>query len=72
MKLFRGILSNFLTFLLSLMLAILIWLNASQANDPSRLQSFQIPIDFIGQPENSTLVTSDENMVFVVEARSSV
>lgn len=54
------------------MLAILIWLNASQANDPSRLQSFQIPIDFIGQPENSTLVTSDENMVFVVEARSSV
>ena len=72
MKIFRGILSNFLTFLLSLMLAILIWLNASQANDPSRLQSFQIPIDFIGQPENSTLVTSDENMVFVVEARSSV
>lgn len=72
MKIFRNILSNFLTFLLSLLLAILIWLNASQENDPTRLQSFQIPIDFIGQPENSTLVASDENMVFVVEAPASV
>jgi len=71
-KIFRNILSNFLTFLLSLLLAILIWLNASQENDPTRLQSFQIPIDFIGQPENSTLVASDENMVFVVEAPASV
>ena len=72
MKIVRSFLSNFLTFLLSLLLAILIWLNASQENDPTRLQSFQIPIDFIGQPENSTLVASDENMVFVVEAPSSV
>jgi len=71
-KIVRSFLSNFLTFLLSLLLAILIWLNASQENDPTRLQSFQIPIDFIGQPENSTLVASDENMVFVVEAPSSV
>ena len=72
MKIVRSFLSNFLTFLLSLLLAVLIWLNASQENDPTRLQSFQIPIDFIGQPENSTLVASDENMVFVVEAPASV
>lgn len=72
MKIIRNILSNFLTFLLSLLLAILIWLNASQENDPARLQSFQVPIDFIGQPENSTLVASDESMVFVVEALSSI
>ena len=72
MNIFRNILSNFLTFLLSLLLAILIWLNASQSNDPTRLQSYQIPIDFIGQPENSTLTTSDENVVIIVEARLSI
>jgi YbbR domain-containing protein len=71
-NIFRNILSNFLTFLLSLLLAILIWLNASQSNDPTRLQSYQIPIDFIGQPENSTLTTSDENVVIIVEARLSI
>ena len=72
MNIFRNILSNFLTFLLSLLLAILIWLNASQSNAPPRLHSYQIPIDFIGQPENSTLTTSDENVVIIVEARLSI
>jgi YbbR domain-containing protein len=72
MKLIRNLLSNILTLLLSLMLAILIWLNTSLENNPVQLQTFQIPLDFIGQPENSILTAETEMVVIVVEGRSSI
>lgn len=72
MKLFRNILSNLATFLFSFLLATIIWIGASQENDPTILQSFQVPIDLVGQPENSTLDVSTSSVVVVVEAPSSV
>ena len=72
MRIFRNILSNLATFLFSLLLAIFIWIGASQENDPALLQSFQVPIDLVGQPENSTLDISTSSVVVVVEAPSSV
>jgi YbbR domain-containing protein len=72
MKLFRDILSHLATFLISLLLAILIWAGASQQNNPMMLQSLQIPLNLVGQPENSTLELSTENVIVVVEAPSSV
>lgn len=72
MKLLRNLLSNFLTLLLSLLLAVLIWANASQENDPLRLQSFQVPIEFIAQPDNSTFTANTDSLVIVVEGRSSI
>jgi YbbR domain-containing protein len=71
-RIFRNILSNLATFLFSLLLAIFIWIGASQENDPALLQSFQVPIDLVGQPENSTLDISTSSVVVVVEAPSSV
>jgi YbbR domain-containing protein len=72
MKRFRKLLSGLATLLLSLGLAILIWMVASQENDPTLLQSLQLPIDLVGQPENSTLNISTNSVVVVVEAPSSV
>jgi hypothetical protein len=72
MKIFRDILSHLATFLISLLLAILIWAGASQQNNPMMLQSLQIPLNLVGQPENSTLEVSTENVIVVVEAPSSV
>ena len=72
MNSFRKFLSGLATFLLSLGLAILIWMVASQENDPALLQSFQLPLNLVGQPENSTLDISTESIVVVVEAPSSV
>lgn len=72
MKSFRKILSGLATFILSLGLAILIWMVASQENDPTLLQSLQLPLNIVGQPENSTLDISTESIVVVVEAPSSV
>lgn len=72
MKLFRNILSNLATFLFSLLLAIFIWIGASQENDPVLLQSFELPIDLVGQSEDSTLDISRTSVVVVVEAPSSV
>jgi YbbR domain-containing protein len=72
MKFARDLFSNLFTLLLSLLLAILIWLNASLENNPIRLQSFQIPLEYIGQPENAVLVAEIESVVIIVEGRSSI
>lgn len=72
MKIFRSLLSNLATFLLSLLLAALIWIGASQQNDPILLQSFQLPIAVVGQPEDSTLTLSTDTLIVVAEAPSSV
>lgn len=57
MKFLRAIISNLATLVLSFVLAVIIWFNAIQANDPTRNQFLQVPIEFIGRPDNSVLVT---------------
>lgn len=58
MKKFAGsILSNLFTFLLSLALAILIWVNAQQVEDPLRSEIITVPVNIVNQPENSILIT---------------
>jgi YbbR domain-containing protein len=70
-KLLRSILSDLLTFLLSLMLAVLVWMNAVQENDPVSLQSFQVPLTFIGQPDRSTLRVNTDAVFLIIEGRAS-
>lgn len=53
----RGILSNIATLLLSLILAVIIWFNAIQGEDPLRTQFLQIPVDIIGRPDNTILIS---------------
>lgn len=60
-KFLRSIFSNILTLLMSLLLAILIWFNALQTNDPVRQEILPVPIQFVGMPADAILVeTSDE------------
>ena len=57
MKKFIGsIISNLFTLLLSLILAVLIWANAQQTADPQRSEILTIPVNVIGQPEDSILL----------------
>ncbi len=72
MRRFRRYLSNLTVLFISFLLAILIWILASQANDPVLLQSMELPIDLVGQPEDSTLEISTDSIVIVVEAPTSV
>ena len=55
-KFARSIVSNLFTLLLSLALAILIWFNAQESDDPLRSEFLTIPITVIGQPDNSLLL----------------
>lgn len=52
-----NVLGNLVTLLLSMVLATIIWYNAVQSNDPLRTQFLQVPVSFIGQPDNTILVT---------------
>lgn len=65
MKLIRATISNLATFMLSLVLAVIIWFNAIQAEDPLRNQFLQIPIEFIRQPGDSILVMPTSTQQFV-------
>jgi len=56
MKFIRAIGSNIFILLISFVVAILVWINAVQANDPSRAEFLPVTIQFIGQPENTSLV----------------
>ena len=56
MKFIRAFTSNSFTLLLSFIVAVLIWINAVQANDPIRAEFLPVTIQFIGQPENTLLV----------------
>ncbi len=55
-KFLHSIVSNLFTFLLSLSLAVLIWVNAQQTEDPLRSEILTIPVNIIGQPEKSILL----------------
>jgi YbbR domain-containing protein len=62
-KLVRFILSNLFTLLLSLILAFLIWINASQREDPTQDRWLQIPVEYVGQPEDSILLSTQRRNV---------
>ncbi len=57
----RSILGNIATLILSFVLAVIIWYNALQGEDPLRTQFLQVPIDLVGRPANSILVTPNTN-----------
>ncbi|MCP5097823.1 MAG: hypothetical protein GY943_19930 [Chloroflexi bacterium] len=59
-KFIRNILSSFATLIVSFILAIIIWISASQANNPTIKTSLQIPIDFIGQPVDTERIAPTE------------
>ncbi len=56
-KLAQSLFSNLITLLLSLALALLIWLQAQQTENPIRSQLLEISVNFVGQPSNSILVS---------------
>jgi YbbR domain-containing protein len=57
-KLARFLLSNLFTLLLSFILALLIWVNASQTEDPIQDRWLQIVMEYVGQPEDSILLST--------------
>jgi YbbR domain-containing protein len=64
-KFASSILSNLFTFLLSLALAILIWVNAQQTEDPLRSEIITVPVNIINQPENSILIAPSPDRLAV-------
>lgn len=56
---FKARLADILALLLSLILALAIWFNAQQAEDPLIRRVLQIPVDFIGIPENVKIIEPD-------------
>lgn len=71
----RNLLSSLATLLLSLMLAILIWITATQTEDPTISKSLQVPLEFINQPSETTLVSptaANRAVLLTVQGRASV
>ena len=54
MKQTRTLMSYLGSFLLALVLASIIWLNATQVQDPMTTQFLQLDVNFDGQPEKVT------------------
>ncbi len=64
---FKTSLADLMALLLSLLLAIVIWVNAQQGDDPIVRRALQIPVEFIGVPENVRIIEpSNLNNVAVV------
>ena len=59
----RDLLTNVASFLLALILAIAIWTNASEAQDPVRTRFLEVPLDIVGLPVNTVLVDGDQREV---------
>ncbi|MCP4427123.1 MAG: hypothetical protein GY803_21765 [Chloroflexi bacterium] len=58
-KIARSILANIFTLLLSLALAILIWVNALRVKDPILPEILAVPIIFTGEPDSSIRINAD-------------
>ncbi len=63
MKETRTFMSYLGSFLLALVLASIIWLNATQVQDPITTQFLQLDVNFDGQPENSILISPEKQVV---------
>lgn len=57
----RSLIANLATLLLSFTLAVVIWVNAMQVEDPNIKRALQIPATFIGLPEDVTRVSPSNN-----------
>ncbi|KAA3662391.1 MAG: hypothetical protein DWQ04_13650 [Chloroflexi bacterium] len=74
-KFLRGTLSNLATLLLSLVLAIIIWITATQTEDPTINKSLQIPIEFVGQPADTIMISPaipNPTVLLWVQGRASI
>ena len=75
MKKIRSLITGTTTLLLSLLLAIVIWYNAVQAEDPEIRRSVQIPVTYIGLPENVIIAepsNPDQDILVTYEGRTSI
>lgn len=73
MKYTGSLLSYFGSFLLALSLAVIIWVTATQEQDPMRTQFLQVDLEFAGQPENSILIRPEDQSIQIrVEGPESV
>jgi YbbR domain-containing protein len=63
MKHTRTLISYLGSLLLALVLASIIWLNATRTQDPITTQFLQLDVNFVGQPENSILAKPDKQSV---------
>ncbi len=63
MKHTRTIFSYLGSFLLALVLASIIWLNATQQGDPITTQFLQLDVNFEGQPDDSILVSPEKQSI---------
>lgn len=73
MKLLRSILSNLASLGLAFILALIIWVTATRAQDPTRSQILQIPVTFENLPENGILISPGSETVQVqIEGPDSV
>ena len=75
MKFLRRMLSNLATLLLSLLLAVIIWITATQTEDPTINKSLQIPIEFVGQPADTIMITPsipNPSVLLWVQGRASI
>ena len=75
MRMARSLIANLATLLLSFALALVIWINAMQVEDPTIKRALQIPATFIGIPENVTrMMPADDNLTVLItyEGPSSI
>lgn len=51
----RSLVANIALLALALIMALIIWVNATRDQDPLRTQFLQIPVEIVGQPDNTIL-----------------
>ncbi|MEM7336849.1 MAG: CdaR family protein [Chloroflexota bacterium] len=74
LRAFINLISGLTTLLLSLLLAVIIWVTATQANDPTIIKPLQIPVT-IPIPSGSALITPanpELNVTITVEGPASI
>lgn len=55
----RDVLTNLATFFLALVLAVFIWMSASETQDPIRTRFLEVPLEYVGLPADTALVDAD-------------
>ncbi len=72
-KTIRSLLSNFSSLLLAVVVAVIIWITATSAQDPDSSQFIQLPVSFVGLPKDTLLMTAaDETVQIRVEGPQSI
>ncbi len=71
----RSIFSGLITFLLALVLAIVIWINAVQAEDPVVRRTIQLPVTYVGLPDDVVMLqpaNPNQTVLVAYEGRASI